>query len=99
MKLLRFLILICMMQSFGAMAQTPQLPAKFSTGELRYDCRFSCTFSLVAGIPQINDFYRRKEWEKLAIKINAIGLVDLASSQYVRAASSNPNPAAARAKP
>ena len=70
-----------MMQSFGAMAQTPQLPAKFSTGELRYDCRFSCTFSLVAGIPQINDFYRRKEWEKLAIKINAIGL-DTSYSYY-----------------
>ena len=62
------------MQSFIVIAQPTQLPEKFSTGQLRYDCRFSCSWGWVSEINNINDLYRKKEWENLAIKLNTIGL-------------------------
>ncbi|MFM9993195.1 MAG: hypothetical protein ACKVOY_17340, partial [Burkholderiaceae bacterium] len=79
--LLRLFLLICTMQSLSVMAQPTQLPEKFSTGELRYDCGFSCAIYWAGGLREINNLYRKKDWKSLAIKINTIGL-DTSYSYY-----------------
>ena len=74
MKLLRFLFLICMMQSFGVSAQSNELTEKFIKGELRYDCSLFCQFTLDVNRGPINDLYRNKDWSGLVKKMDEIGL-------------------------
>ena len=74
MNLLRYLLLICMMQSFGVIAQPTQLPEKFNTGELRYDCTYSCTGKAVASWAKLRQIYQEKKWNELIIGADEIGL-------------------------
>jgi hypothetical protein len=74
MKLLRLLFLICTMQSFGAIAQSNELPEKFSTGELRYDCIWGCNFQFDYSRGTFNQLYRNSDWKGLVKKVNEIGL-------------------------
>jgi hypothetical protein len=74
MKLLRFLFVICMMQSFGVSAQSNELHEKFIKGELRYDCSLFCQVTLDLNRGPINDLYRNKDWSGLVKKMDEIGL-------------------------
>ena len=74
MKLLRFLILICTMLSLGAMAQPTQLPEKFISGDLRYDCVWGCNFKFDYSRNSINEIYRNKDWIGLVNKMDEFGL-------------------------
>ena len=62
------------MQSFGAFAQPTQLPEKFSTGELRYECRFWCLDIFYFNHKKILELYQEGKWEELAQKVHAIGI-------------------------
>jgi hypothetical protein len=74
MKLLRFLLLICMMQSFGVFAQPTQLPEKFISGDLRYECVWGCNFKFDYARNSINEIYRNKDWIGLVNKMDEFGL-------------------------
>lgn len=62
------------MQSFSVMAQPTQLPEKFSTGELRYDCTYSCTGKAVASWAKLRQIYQEKKWNELIVGVDEIGL-------------------------
>ena len=83
MKLLRFLFLICTMQSFGAIAQSNQLPAKFSTGELRYDCLWGCNFAFDYQRGTFDELYRNEDWIGLVKKVDEVGLKSRTSYFYL----------------
>ena len=63
-----------MMQSFGVSAQPNELPEKFSTGELRYNCIWGCNFQFDYARNSINEIYRNKDWIGLVNKMNEFGL-------------------------
>ena len=62
------------MLSLGAMAQPTQLPEKFISGDLRYDCVWGCNFKFDYSRNSINEIYRNKDWIGLVNKMDEFGL-------------------------
>ena len=71
------------MQSFGAIAQSNQLPAKFSTGELRYDCMWGCNFAFDYQRGTFDELYRNEDWIGLVKKVDEVGLKSRTSYFYL----------------
>jgi len=62
------------MQSFGAFAQSNELPEKFISGDLRYECVWGCNFKFDYARNSINEIYRNKDWIGLVNKMDEFGL-------------------------